>query len=181
MRHHRTQWVILGLLSHEPLSGYDIRQRIDEAIGFFWRESYGQIYPVLARLRRRGLVRRSAAARGKRRRQTYAITPAGRDALAAWLRDPPEPESVRNELLLKTFFSAALPTRVLRTHVEAFLARQRALAAYFARGAGEVETVKPARKRRAWALTVRAGQLSVAARIQWAEEALAALTDRRSP
>lgn len=181
MRHHRTQWVILGLLGHEPLSGYDIRQRIDESIGFFWRESYGQIYPVLARLARRGLVRRtSGTPRGGRRRHIYAITSAGREALAAWLRDPPEPEIVRNELLLKTFFSEALPGPVLRAHVEAFLTRQRGLAEYFARGAEEAGTVKPAKKRRAWTLTVRAGELIVAARIRWAEEALAALTDGRS-
>ncbi|HSA56771.1 MAG TPA: PadR family transcriptional regulator [Gemmatimonadaceae bacterium] len=182
MRHHRTQWVILGLLSHEPLSGYDIRRHIDESIGFFWRESYGQIYPVLARLARRGLVRRTvtAAARGGRRRHSYAITPAGRDALAAWLREPPEPEIVRNELLLKTFFSDALAAPILRSHIQTFLARQRALARYYAHGAAEIDAVKPARRRRAWSLTLRAGQLIVAARIHWAEEALAALGNGRS-
>ncbi|MDE6129590.1 MAG: PadR family transcriptional regulator, partial [Lachnospiraceae bacterium] len=39
--------VILGLLSHEPLTGYDIKKRIDGAIRFFWKGSFGSIYPAL--------------------------------------------------------------------------------------------------------------------------------------
>ena len=38
---------LLGLLSLRPMSGYDIRQVISESIGYFWSESYGQIYPGL--------------------------------------------------------------------------------------------------------------------------------------
>lgn len=33
--------VILGLLSHEDLAGYDIKKRLDGAIGFFWKGSFG--------------------------------------------------------------------------------------------------------------------------------------------
>lgn len=164
------------------MSGYDIRRTIEETTRFFWRESYGQIYPVLARLARRGLIRRHPpAARGPRQRRSYAITPAGHDALAAWLREPPEPESVRNELLLKTFFSHALPPPLLRSHIQTFLARQQELADYFARGASEVASLEDPPRRRAWLLTVRAGQLVTDARIRWAQEALAALRDEESP
>lgn len=176
MKTNRTQWVILGLLAHEPMSGYDIRRAIDETIGFFWHESFGQIYPVLASLARRGLIRRSSArSDGPRRRRTYAITPKGRQALVTWLHQPPERETVRNELLLKTFFSHALPSPVLRSYIEAFLARQHTLADYYARGVEEIATVTDARQRRAWMLTVRAGQLVVDARIRWAKEALTML------
>lgn len=40
--------VILGLLAHENLTGYDIRKRIDNGISFFWKGSFGSIYPVLS-------------------------------------------------------------------------------------------------------------------------------------
>ena len=33
--------VIQGLLSHEDLTGYDIKKRIDGAISFFWKGSFG--------------------------------------------------------------------------------------------------------------------------------------------
>ena len=39
--------VILGLLAHEDLTGYDIKKRIDGAISFFWKGSFGSIYPTL--------------------------------------------------------------------------------------------------------------------------------------
>ena len=39
--------VILGLLSHEDLTGYDIKKHIDGAINFFWKGSFVSIYPAL--------------------------------------------------------------------------------------------------------------------------------------
>ncbi len=39
--------VILGLLSHEELTGYEIKRRIDTTLKFFWSGSYGSIYPTL--------------------------------------------------------------------------------------------------------------------------------------
>ena len=40
--------VILGLLAHEDLTGYDIKKQIDGAISFFWKGSFGSIYPALS-------------------------------------------------------------------------------------------------------------------------------------
>ena len=39
--------VILGLQAHENLTGYDIKKRIDNSIRFFWKGSFGSIYPAL--------------------------------------------------------------------------------------------------------------------------------------
>ena len=38
--------VILGLLSHEDLTGYDIKKHIDGAINFFWK---GELWQHLSR------------------------------------------------------------------------------------------------------------------------------------
>ena len=48
--------VLLGLLTIEPMSGYDLGQIIRTSVGHFWRESYGQIYPNLKSLAAEGLV-----------------------------------------------------------------------------------------------------------------------------
>ncbi len=48
--------VLLGLLTIEPMSGYDLGQLIRISVGHFWRESYGQIYPNLKKLASDGLV-----------------------------------------------------------------------------------------------------------------------------
>src|ERR1035441_9620557 len=51
MTRNRTAYVLLGLLSIEPnQSGYDLRKAIESSVGYFWGESYGQIYPTLKRL-----------------------------------------------------------------------------------------------------------------------------------
>ena len=49
-REKRINMVILGLLSHEDLTGYDMKKRIDNSISFFWNGSFGNIYPTLKEL-----------------------------------------------------------------------------------------------------------------------------------
>src|SRR5712692_7370073 len=97
-----TPYAILGLLSIEPMSGYDIRRNLEESLSYFWSESYGQIYPTLKRLEAARLiapVKRTAPA--TRRRRLYTLTPLGRTRLATWLAEPPTPQPPRDEFLLK--------------------------------------------------------------------------------
>jgi DNA-binding PadR family transcriptional regulator len=103
-----TAYVILGMVSEEPRSGYEIKAVVDGTTRFFWAASYGQIYPELKRLAEQGLVVGSDAPTGGRRRTVYEITADGEEELKAWLRRPPETYEMREEGLLKLFFAAAL-------------------------------------------------------------------------
>ncbi len=100
-----TAYVILGFLEARPRSGYDIKQTVEHSTRFFWKASYGQIYPELKRLEAAGLAKGRRDDTGARRRIRYEITAAGRKALHGWLRDPPEVDELRDEWLLKLFFS----------------------------------------------------------------------------
>lgn len=104
-----TAHVILGMVSREPRSGYEIKSLVDGTTRFFWAASYGQIYPELKRLAEAGLVAGIDSPRGDRKRTLYAITPTGREALREWLRQAPETFEMREEGLLKLFFSGTLP------------------------------------------------------------------------
>jgi len=104
-----TAYVILGMVSREPRSGYEIKALVDNSTRFFWAASYGQIYPELKRLSEAGLLEGSDVPRGERRRTVYAITGAGTEALREWLRQPPSTFEMREEGLLKLFFSGVLP------------------------------------------------------------------------
>ena len=116
---------LLGLLSLEPMSGYDIRQMISRSIGYCWSESYGQIYPGLKRLAADGLVEKKTERRkGGPDRHVYSLTAAGREQLRSWLRLPAAREVPRDELLLKLFFGAHAPVKVSRNHVQAYLELQ---------------------------------------------------------
>jgi PadR family transcriptional regulator, regulatory protein AphA len=100
---------LLGILSLGPMSGYDIKKTVAESIGYFWNESYGQIYPLLKRYAAQGLVTvRVECNSGKPDRRVYALTGAGRAELTRWLRLPPKPPAPRNELLLKLFFGGRM-------------------------------------------------------------------------
>jgi DNA-binding PadR family transcriptional regulator len=111
-----TAYVILGMVSREPRSGYEIKALVDNSTRFFWAASYGQIYPELKRLSEAGLVEGVDAPRGERRRTVYAITKAGKAELKEWLRQPPEISEMREEGLLKLFFSGLLaPEEAIET------------------------------------------------------------------
>jgi PadR family transcriptional regulator, regulatory protein AphA len=100
--------VILAMVAVEPRSGYDIKQVVDHSTRFFWAASYGQIYPELKRLAAEGLIEPDSESEGGRRRTTYRITNSGREAFAAWIRDPELTYELRDEGLLKAFFAGLL-------------------------------------------------------------------------
>ncbi len=73
----KTRFVILGLLNEEPLSGYDMKKIIDIRMSFFWQESYGQIYPELAKLREEGLIEQINGASETEKKHEYDNMPEG--------------------------------------------------------------------------------------------------------
>ena len=119
MHDNRTAYVILGILSIEPnKSGYDIRKAVEGSVGYFWGESYGQIYPTLKRLAAEGLIVPSGLPSATRkRRQEYSLTDAGRACLRDWLAVPFQNDPPRNEFLLKLFFGRAAAPSVSIAHV----------------------------------------------------------------
>lgn len=107
MEHSNTAYVILGMLSWRPMSGYEIKSLVDKSTRFFWAASYGQIYPELRKLSAAGLIEGKAEPRGGRRRNVYRLTRAGRRELEAWLAVDAGVFEARDEGLLKLFFAAA--------------------------------------------------------------------------
>lgn len=105
------EFAILGFLSREAMTGYDLKTRcFDDAAGHLWTADQAQIYRTLERLSTRGLVRsRLVPQRGRPDRRLYAITERGRTALSAWLREPEPPPQVRDPFLLHLFLAPDLP------------------------------------------------------------------------
>jgi DNA-binding PadR family transcriptional regulator len=114
-----TGYVILGMLRHQPRSGYEIKQVVDRSTRFFWAASYGQIYPELRKLAEAGLVEGESQPQGGRKRTLYRLTPAGREELRRWLGEEPDVPAVRDEGLLKLFFASAGPPKTAAGMVDA--------------------------------------------------------------
>lgn len=98
--------VILGLLAHENLTGYDIKKRIDNSIRFFWKGSFGSIYPALNVMEKEGLVQKVKSSEKMKGREKipYEITAGGKKALISWLEDSKAVNDLKYETLLKVFF-----------------------------------------------------------------------------
>jgi PadR family transcriptional regulator PadR len=75
--------LVLGILADGDLYGYAILKRVGELSGGSMQWTDGMLYPLLHRLERLGCVSSSwSTSEAGRRRKHYAITPAGRAALA---------------------------------------------------------------------------------------------------
>jgi DNA-binding PadR family transcriptional regulator len=81
-----TSYALLGQLALRPWSSYEMTQNVKRTLHWFWPRAESVIYQEMKRLADAGLATSttSAGARG-RPRQTYALTAAGRHALAEWL------------------------------------------------------------------------------------------------
>ena len=113
--------VILGLLAHEDLTGYDIKKQIDGAISFFWKGSFGSIYPALGDMEKQGLVKhRKADAAGGREKIIYQITRKGKDTLKTWLNDEKVTNDLKYETLLKMYFGGSEDRNVTIRNIEIF-------------------------------------------------------------
>lgn len=114
--------VILGLLAHEKLTGYDIKKRIDGAIRFFWKGSFGSIYPSLNAMEEEGLVEKteSNSQAGGREKIYYQITEDGLAHLTQWLSDSKATNDLKYETLLKVFFGGAVDPNVTISTIAQF-------------------------------------------------------------
>jgi DNA-binding PadR family transcriptional regulator len=89
-----TGYVLLGLLTGGPKHGYELKRAHDARLPGTRPVAFGQVYASLGRLERDGLVEPAGTDRaGGPDRASFRITPAGREALIAWLGtiEPPTP------------------------------------------------------------------------------------------
>jgi len=98
------KYAILSLLSHDPLTGYELMKLFDSSVSYFWHATHPQIYKELARLERAGhVVHRSVEQRGRPTKKIYSLSDDGRADLLEWLRVPAGAQRVKDEMMLKTF------------------------------------------------------------------------------
>lgn len=113
--------VILGLLFHENLSGYEIKKRIDNSISFFWKGSFGSIYPSLSALEKEGLIEIVPCEReSARSKNIYSITKKGCDELKLWLENTKSTNDLKYETLLKLFFGGAVDNSISIRTIDEF-------------------------------------------------------------
>jgi DNA-binding PadR family transcriptional regulator len=88
------EWAVLGLIAEQPRHGFAVRKalRPDGEVGRVWSLPGPLVYRALTTLQTKGLAEVVGAERSDvgPRRTLVTATPAGRDALLAWLWEPVE-------------------------------------------------------------------------------------------
>jgi len=189
MEYNQTAYVILGILAiHDNQSGYEIRKTIQQTVGFFWGESFGQIYPTLKKLVAAELISPTQPCESapepnntsdspRSRRQEYSVTPAGLACLQQWLAVPYRDNPPRDEFLLKLFFGNVAAPAISIEHIRIFQQKNRRLLDNLL----EVEGLARAHSSHYpgfpfWMLTLSFGVAQLRSALAWSDSALAMLT-----
>lgn len=164
--------VILGLLSHEDLTGYEIKKRMDTSLKYFWGASYGSIYPALGNLVDRGLANKRDGAENKRNKIIYSITEEGRNYLKEWLQIPAQRDELRYETLLKFFFGNEGGRVQAIAHIDAFQGKIEKELPYLMGAADTLKSnVDMDDTHKYYLLTVEFGIKAYRTYLEWCEEA----------
>jgi DNA-binding PadR family transcriptional regulator len=103
------QEVVLAMLAKEPSQGYQLRARLDQALGPLGEGlNAGHLYVTLGRLEKAGLVAlegtETSSARSERK--VYQLTPAGAERVSEWLNEVSWPKPDLAEFHLKLIAAA---------------------------------------------------------------------------
>ena len=168
----KIDYVILGLLSHEDLTGYEIKKRMDTSLKYFWGASFGSIYPALSDLVERGLASKRNGAENGRNKLIYSITEEGKKYLKEWLQIPAERDELRYETLLKLFFGNEAGAAQAISHIDAFQEKIEGELPFLI---GAAETLRNSidldNTHKYYLLTVAFGVKTYRAYLEWCEEA----------
>ncbi|MGO1544592.1 MAG: PadR family transcriptional regulator [Gulosibacter sp.] len=96
---------ILGLLSIQPMSGYDLGRAFASSVAHFWHADQSQIYRTLDRLAEAGAIDTEVIAQqDKPDRKVHSLTALGYEQLDTWLASPIEVAKTKDPLLARLFF-----------------------------------------------------------------------------
>lgn len=171
-------FAILAAVENQERSGYDIARAFDHGVGYFWQASHQQIYRELARLAGLGRLAFDTVEQQRRpAKKVYHITPAGRDALQAWLETPAAAPKIKDELLVRLYAGSLARREVLleevrrhETETRARFEEYRAIEAQFFDAPEQLP-----RALRFIYLTLRKGIVTTAATLDWFDEVIAFL------
>ena len=169
---------ILGFLTYQPLSGYDLKKFFDESVRHFWSATQSQIYRTLARMAETGWVDMEHIEQDDRPdRKVYHITNVGQDELHKWLTTPLNQHAVRNLWLAQVFFAHPLSDDKITALFEEHADKLRQKLELFRNGVQKVverrfAEVGSKRSRRLWQFTLDYGIAHLEWELHWVENAL---------
>ena len=105
------KYALLGMLSRQDMTGYELTKLFEGALSEFWPIKQSQIYPELRKLTEEKLISYRIEITGQvLEKKVYSITEAGQVDFIAWLTQSGDlPPTPKEEFRMKLFFSDQLP------------------------------------------------------------------------
>jgi DNA-binding PadR family transcriptional regulator len=97
-------YLILGLLMIRNLTIYDIKNTLEKKISPFYAASFGSIQAAIKKLLGLEQIGFTERVENGRNKKEYFITPEGRTAFYAWMKEDIPVNKFNNEALVKVFF-----------------------------------------------------------------------------
>jgi DNA-binding PadR family transcriptional regulator len=168
---------ILGFLSSNPHTGYDLKKAFDQSVRHFWPANQSQIYRTLAELDEQGLVEKEVIPRQDRLdMKLYRITEAGRAELQRWLATPLPAQDYREAVLIQVYFGGKLADeeliRLLNREIQSLEERLATYEAIYASNRALIHTVEDQRAFVLMVSTLEYGILSNRAAVNWLKSVL---------
>ena len=110
------RFAILGLLSRQPLSGYDLKKIIADSASLYWSGNNNQIYSTLIQLNKEDLVTFEVITQvDVPSKKVYSITQLGLEELKKWLNSPIDPPEMHSTFLVRLTWADLLTKDELNT------------------------------------------------------------------
>jgi len=113
-------YIAMGMVFDEALTGYDIKREIEAGIGNFYKASYGNLYPALKKLADKGYLTMTEQLQGNRLKKYYEATALGKTAFLEWLSSPFDLNSSSDSLLARIYFFGVLPEDIRKQQLQAY-------------------------------------------------------------
>ena len=171
---NKTRYALMGFLSLQDASGYDIKKSMEQTTNHFWRESDSSIYPILKQLLDEGMVScKIANADTEKPKKIYSLTEDGYREFLDWLSEDPALEQKRDELLLKVFFGSKTDNTISINHIKKLQSHALTLDKNYKTIEKNLPPVEKMSHELFYQyLTLKAGLAYSEARLKWCDEAI---------
>jgi len=177
---------LLGLLDHRPMTGYDLKKILDHPMGFFWIAQISQIYRELNTLEEKGLVKSKIVPQEKRPdRKVYQLTKEGKKTFLDWLNKFPVrlSQTCRSRFLVHIFFSSKIKLDELAFEIKRYKKEIEEQLRYLDKVEQWIKDYSREKKFKEdvfyWSLIVKREYKSCAAGIEWADECLQLIEQKK--
>lgn len=178
-------YAILGLLTYRPMTGYGLKKIFGKSISHVWEASLSQIYRELSSLEKKGYVHSSIKKQEDRPdKKIYTITEEGKNAFQGWLKDFSGTFSSpkRDEFMLRIFFGSKLEKEQLISEFKQFISQKKEYLGLLTEIGENIDGYRSEfaidaspNEEIFWNFTIKRGQITLKAMIEWAEECIVEL------